>query len=69
MHYVGVEFETGEEFDASWNRGSSINFPLGSLILWIDRHIAQSGGQFMVVADENGGVGEVGVGRWFGGDQ
>ena len=32
VHYVGVEFETGEEFDASWNRGSSINFPLGSLI-------------------------------------
>ena len=31
VHYVGVEFETGEEFDASWNRGSSINFPLGSL--------------------------------------
>lgn len=32
VHYVGVEFETGEEFDASWNRGTSINFPLGSLI-------------------------------------
>jgi peptidylprolyl isomerase len=32
VHYVGVEFETGEEFDASWSRGSSINFPLGSLI-------------------------------------
>jgi len=32
VHYVGVEFETGDEFDASWNRGSSINFPLGSLI-------------------------------------
>lgn len=32
VHYVGVEFATGDEFDASWNRGSSINFPLGSLI-------------------------------------
>ncbi|HET8957886.1 peptidylprolyl isomerase [Microcella putealis] len=32
VHYVGVEFDSGEEFDASWNRGSSINFPLGSLI-------------------------------------
>ena len=32
VHYVGVEFETGEEFDASWNRGSSINFPLSNLI-------------------------------------
>ncbi len=32
VHYVGVEFDTGEEFDASWNRGASITFPLGSLI-------------------------------------
>ena len=22
VHYVGVAFSTGEEFDASWNRGS-----------------------------------------------
>ena len=21
VHYVGVEFESGEEFDSSWNRG------------------------------------------------
>ena len=32
VHYVGVEFETGEEFDSSWSRGESINFPLRSLI-------------------------------------
>ncbi len=32
VHYLGVEYETGEEFDASWNRGESINFPLGALI-------------------------------------
>jgi len=31
VHYVGVTFE-GEEFDASWNRGSSIEFPLNGLI-------------------------------------
>ncbi|MEV7780357.1 FKBP-type peptidyl-prolyl cis-trans isomerase [Kitasatospora sp. NPDC088351] len=30
VHYVGVTFETGEEFDASWNRGSSFKFPLGA---------------------------------------
>ena len=29
VHYVGVAFSTGEEFDASWNRGSSFKFPLG----------------------------------------
>ncbi|MGL4304702.1 MAG: FKBP-type peptidyl-prolyl cis-trans isomerase [Mycobacteriaceae bacterium] len=32
VHYVGVEFETGEEFDSSWNRGESIEFPLQGLI-------------------------------------
>ncbi len=32
VHYVGVEFDTGEEFDSSWNRGESINFPLSGLI-------------------------------------
>jgi peptidylprolyl isomerase len=32
VHYVGVDLETGEEFDSSWSRGQSINFPLGSLI-------------------------------------
>jgi peptidylprolyl isomerase len=32
VHYLGVDLESGEEFDSSWSRGQSINFPLGSLI-------------------------------------
>ena len=28
-HYVGVAHSTGEEFDASWNRGSPLDFSLG----------------------------------------
>ena len=32
VHYVGVEFDTGEEFDSSWNRGQSAKFPLPNLI-------------------------------------
>ncbi|MFI7589110.1 FKBP-type peptidyl-prolyl cis-trans isomerase [Spongisporangium articulatum] len=28
-HYVGVAFSTGEEFDASWNRGQPLSFRLG----------------------------------------
>jgi len=32
VHYVGVEFDSGEEFDSSWNRGESISFPLRGLI-------------------------------------
>ena len=29
VHYVGVAFRTGEEFDASWNRGEPFRFKLG----------------------------------------
>ncbi|MGW1294667.1 FKBP-type peptidyl-prolyl cis-trans isomerase [Streptomyces sp. NPDC002533] len=29
VHYVGVAFSTGEEFDASWNRGRPLAFQLG----------------------------------------
>jgi peptidylprolyl isomerase len=32
VHYVGVDFETGEQFDASWDRGAPIDFPLAGLI-------------------------------------
>jgi len=32
VHYVGVDFESGEEFDSSWSRGESIEFPLNGLI-------------------------------------
>ncbi|MFC8919772.1 FKBP-type peptidyl-prolyl cis-trans isomerase [Streptomyces sp. WAC05374] len=30
VHYVGVAFSTGEEFDASWNRGTPLEFKLGA---------------------------------------
>ncbi|MFE9955409.1 FKBP-type peptidyl-prolyl cis-trans isomerase [Micromonospora sp. NPDC005299] len=29
VHYVGVAHSTGREFDASWNRGDTFEFPLG----------------------------------------
>ncbi|MFL6286823.1 MAG: FKBP-type peptidyl-prolyl cis-trans isomerase [Actinomycetes bacterium] len=32
VHYLGVEFDSGEEFDSSWGRGEPIEFPLGNLI-------------------------------------
>ena len=32
VHYLGVEYDSGEEFDSSWSRGQTINFPLRSLI-------------------------------------
>lgn len=32
VHYVGVDYESGEEFDSSYNRGDTIAFPLQGLI-------------------------------------
>jgi peptidylprolyl isomerase len=32
VHYLGVDYETGEEFDSSWGRGEPIEFPLDRLI-------------------------------------
>lgn len=32
VHYLGVDFESGDEFDSSWSRGQSIDFPLAGLI-------------------------------------
>jgi peptidylprolyl isomerase len=30
VHYVGVAFSTGDEFDASWDRGEPFDVPLGA---------------------------------------
>ena len=30
VHYVGVAFSSGEEFDASWSRGEPLRFKLGA---------------------------------------
>jgi peptidylprolyl isomerase len=32
VHYLGVDYESGEEFDSSWSRGEPISFPLQGLI-------------------------------------
>ena len=42
VHYVGVAFRSGEEFDASWNRGEPFRFKLGKgqVIAGWDRGVA-----------------------------
>jgi peptidylprolyl isomerase len=30
MHYVGISYSTGEEFDTSWDRGQPFQFQLGA---------------------------------------
>ncbi len=32
VHYLGVDYESGEEFDSSWSRGEAIEFPLAMLV-------------------------------------
>ena len=32
VHYLGVDYATGEEFDSSWDRGEVAEFPLAGLI-------------------------------------
>ncbi len=32
VHYVGVDYDTGDQFDSSWDRGETIEFPLRGLI-------------------------------------
>ncbi|MFT6534336.1 MAG: peptidylprolyl isomerase [Alpinimonas sp.] len=65
VHYVGVEYETGEEFDASWNRGASINFPLRSLISGWQEGIPgmKVGGRRMLVCPPQMAYGPAGGGH------
>ncbi len=30
VHYVGVSFSNGKQFDSSWDRGAPFDFPLGA---------------------------------------
>jgi peptidylprolyl isomerase len=52
VHYAGVTFSTGEEFDASWNGGQPFPFPLGAgqVIEGWDRGVAgmRTGGRRML---------------------
>jgi len=42
VHYVGVSWSTGEQFDASWDRGAPFSFALGAgqVIAGWDRGVA-----------------------------
>ncbi|MEU7833428.1 MULTISPECIES: FKBP-type peptidyl-prolyl cis-trans isomerase [unclassified Nonomuraea] len=66
VHYVGVAFSTGEEFDASWNRGEAFEFPLGGgrVIAGWDQGVAgmKVGGRRKLVIPAHLGYGNRGAG-------
>ena len=66
VHYVGVAASNGEEFDASWNRGDSFSFPLGSghVIQGWDRGVVgmKVGGRRRLVIPAHLGYGDRGAG-------
>jgi peptidylprolyl isomerase len=69
VHYVGVDFETGEQFDSSWDRGSSIQFPLSGLIKgWQDGIPGMKvGGRRQLVCPPQFAYGPAGSGHRLGG--
>jgi peptidylprolyl isomerase len=66
VHYVGVAHSTGEEFDASYNRGSAFQFPLGGgrVIAGWDQGVQgmRVGGRRQLVIPPHLGYGDRGAG-------
>jgi len=66
VHYVGVGVSSGEQFDASWDRGETFSFPLGAghVIKGWDQGVAgmRVGGRRRLVIPPHLGYGERGAG-------
>ena len=66
VHYVGVAHSTGEEFDASYNRGAPLDFPLGAgrVIAGWDQGVQgmKVGGRRQLVIPPHLGYGDRGAG-------
>ena len=65
VHYMGVDYETGEEFDSSWSRDESIEFPLGRLIKGWQEGIPgmKVGGRRMLICPPDMAYGPAGGGH------
>jgi peptidylprolyl isomerase len=67
VHYVGVAFSTGEQFDASWDRGEPLQFQLGvgRVIAGWDRGVQgmKVGGRRQLVIPPDLAYGDRGAGR------
>jgi peptidylprolyl isomerase len=73
VHYVGVAWSTGEEFDASWNRGDTFKFGLGKgqVIQGWDQGVAgmKVGGRRRITIPPNLAYGKRGAGGVIGPDE
>ena len=67
VHYVGVAYSTGDEFDASYNRGAPLDFKLGTgrVIAGWDRGVAgmRVGGRRRLVIPPHLAYGNRGAGN------
>ena len=66
VHYVGVSYSTGAQFDSSWDRGAPFDFPLGAkrVIQGWDFGVAgmREGGRRTLVIPPSLGYGARGIG-------
>ena len=73
VHYVGVSWSTGAEFDASWNRGDTFKFTLGKgqVIAGWDEGVVgmRTGGRRRITIPPHLGYGKRGAGGVIGPDE
>jgi peptidylprolyl isomerase len=73
VHYVGVSWSTGEEFDSSWDRGDTFKFGLGKgqVIPGWDQGVAgmKVGGRRRITIPPSLGYGKRGAGGVIGPDE
>jgi peptidylprolyl isomerase len=73
VHYVGVSWSTGKQFDASWDRGDTFKFTLGKghVIAGWDQGVAgmRVGGRRRITIPPNLAYGKRGAGGVIGPDE
>ena len=70
-HYVGHSWSTGKQFDASWDRGQPLSFPLSAVIAGWTQGIPgmKVGGRRLLVIPPDLGYGRAGAGADIGPDE